>query len=72
MTITDQHLAAYIDRIFANYDRDNSGTLESSELTVFFNDVYRALGNNQGVTAQQAQQALGIMDTDFNGRITKA
>lgn len=72
MTITDQHLAAYIEKIFVNYDRDGSGTLEASELTVFFNDVYRAMGNNQGVSPHQAQQALGILDKDFNGRITKA
>lgn len=72
MTITDQHLAAYIDKIFANYDRDGSGTLQTTELSVFFNDVYKAMGNNQGVSPQAVQQALGIMDQDFNGRITKS
>lgn len=30
------------------------------------------MGNNQGVSPQQAQQALGLLDKDFNGRITKA
>lgn len=30
MSITEQHLAAYIESIFQNYDRDQSGTLDSS------------------------------------------
>jgi hypothetical protein len=30
------------------------------------------MGNNQGVSPQAVQQALGIMDQDFNGRITKS
>jgi hypothetical protein len=33
--------------------------------------MYIAMGTNQVVSPQQAQQALGIMDRDFNGRITK-
>lgn len=30
------------------------------------------MGNQQSVSPQQAQQALGIMDKDFNGRVSKA
>lgn len=29
------------------------------------------MGRKEDVTPQQAQQALGVMDQDFNGRLTK-
>lgn len=71
MSITDQHLAAYIDKIFANYDRDNSGTLDNTEMTAFFNDVYMAIGRKEAISGLVVQQALGIMDKDFNGRLSR-
>lgn len=69
--ITDEHLAGYIDSIFSHYDRDNSGGLDARELTAFFNDLYRAMGNNQTVTVEQSQQALGAIDRNNDGRINK-
>ena len=70
--ITDQHLAGYIDSIFSHYDRDNSNSLDSGELVSFFNDLYRAMGANKTITMQEAQQALGVIDNNHDGRVNRS
>lgn len=72
MSITDQQIAAYIQQIFDRYDWDHSGTLDAAELTVFFNDLYRMIGINQVISVPQAQQALQLIDTNHDGRASKA
>ena len=69
--ITDQHLAGYIDAIFSNYDKDNSNGLDASELTGFFNDLYRAMGIKKTVTVLEAQQALAAIDANHDGRASR-
>ena len=41
--LQDQMLKSYIDQIFGKYDLDNSGTLDSKEMTLFFNDLFKSL-----------------------------
>ena len=72
MSITDQQIVAYIEQIFARYDWDYSGTLDAAELAIFFNDLYRMMGINQVVSVPEAQQALKLIDTNYDGRASKA
>ena len=50
LNIQDQMLKAYIDFIFNKYDKDNSETLDSEEMTIYFNDLFRCIGINRIVT----------------------
>lgn len=42
----DEMLKSYIETVFSKYDVDHSGTLDSQEMTYFFNDLFRALNIN--------------------------
>lgn len=46
MNISDAQLRTYIDEIFDKYDADRSGNLDARELANFFNDLFRAIGQN--------------------------
>lgn len=72
MSVTDQQIVAYIEQIFAQYDWDHSGNLDATELTVFFNDLNRMMGINRVVSLPEAQQALQLIDTDHDGKASKA
>lgn len=39
-------LKSYIEQIFTKYDIDRSGTLDSQEMTLFFNDLFKSLSIN--------------------------
>jgi hypothetical protein len=41
--LNDEILKTYIDKVFDKYDTDKSGALDSQELTVFFNDLFKTL-----------------------------
>ena len=62
MIVPDQVLKQYIDKIFINYDRDRSNTLEVNELASFFNDVFMMMGDPRRVNQSQAYQALMMID----------
>jgi hypothetical protein len=55
MNISDTQLKTYIDQIFSRYDRDNSGSLDSSELANFFNDLFQIMGYNMRVNSKPAK-----------------
>lgn len=46
----DGQLQSVIDEIFPQYDKNNSGTLDTSELAAFFNDAFKRLGYKINVT----------------------
>lgn len=69
--IDDNTLRSFIDKVFANYDRDRSGTLDSSELAGFFNDVFQMSGNQTRINQQQAMQAIKAIDANNDGKASK-
>ena len=68
--IGDQELQQFITQVFQRYDRDRSGYLDGMELTNFFNDVFKQMGNNTTFTQQQALNALRAIDQN-NGEDNK-
>jgi hypothetical protein len=56
--ITDDQLRSYIDHIFMQYDKDRSGSLNSSELSYFFNDLFQMMNVPRRVSQLEAEQAL--------------
>ena len=43
--ISDDQLRGYIDSVFRDFDRDNSGSLDVNELANFFNAVFMKMGD---------------------------
>ena len=71
LNIQDQMLKAYIDSIFSKYDKDNSGTLDSQEMTLFFNDLFKSMGLNTTVTEEQSLETIREIDQNFDGAVDK-
>ena len=71
MSISDNVLQSYIDQVFMKFDRDRSGSLDPAELADFFNDVYAMMGNSTRVNNAQANDALRVIDKDFDGKASK-
>ena len=69
--IDDRTLQGYIDKVFANYDRDRSGTLDPNELAGFFNDIFQMTGNPTRINQNQAMQAIRAIDSNSDGKASK-
>lgn len=70
-SLQDEMLKAYIDKVFDKYDTDRNGTLDSQEMTHFFNDLFRSLSINVTVTEQQAVDAIRSIDDNSDGVVSK-
>ncbi len=69
--VSDAQIVAYINEIFAKYDKDRSGGLDALELANFFSDLYRSMGYSVVITVQQAQQSLAAVDTNYDGKASR-
>ncbi len=56
-------------QIFDKFDKDKSGTMESSEVRALLEFTYK--GMSRPVTDRDIQDACEFMDTDGNGTITR-
>lgn len=50
MTYTEDQLRQAVDAVFAKYDADKSGTLESGEVFNLINDALNHMGSQHKVT----------------------
>lgn len=64
-------LTKYVDEIFACYDKDKSGDLDEFELTQFFNEVFRQIGDSTVVNTHDVKCTMKKIDNNFNGRADK-
>jgi Ca2+-binding EF-hand superfamily protein len=55
MSVTEAQLWQFVSTIFAKYDWNNSGSLDSNELVSFFNDIFAQCGSPTRVNLAQAQ-----------------
>lgn len=69
--INDQQLQIYIDQVFSRYDRNYSGTLDSTELHLFFNDIFAMTGSPYRIAPQQAYAAMRVIDKNGDGMASK-
>ena len=61
-----------IDRIFAAYDTDNSGTLNKEKLANIFENFAQAKGNSRLVSQEEIDRALQYIGKDNDGTLSKA
>ena len=62
-------LSEAIDSVFATYDKDNSGCLDTNEGANFIRDLFQLMGKN--ISEQGITYALEMMDQNKDGRIGK-
>jgi Ca2+-binding EF-hand superfamily protein len=52
MSVSPQQLQVYIDQVFAQFDRDGSGSLDVNEMANFFNTVFQRMGDPTRINQQ--------------------
>lgn len=50
MSYNEQQLKEAVNKVFDKYDKDNSGTLDASEVTALINDALAHMGNARKAT----------------------
>ena len=69
--IKDEILKSYIEQIFSRYDANSVGTLNPTEMTSFFNDLFRSLNSPFVLTAQQSLDAIKAVHPAYNGALNR-
>lgn len=69
--LQEEILKTYVDKVFDKYDTDKSGTLDQNEMTIFFNELFKSLGINKQVSAQESLEAIKTIDKNFDGGVSK-
>lgn len=71
MSYSDQELKSAVDSVFSAYDKDNSGTLDQSEVTKLINDALSHMSQSRQVTPAEVNQFLNAVDANNDGKIAK-
>ena len=58
-----------VDKIFEGYDKDNSGTLDTTEAAAFVKDLFSHMGKD--INSEGAKYAVQLIDDNSDGHITK-
>jgi hypothetical protein len=69
--IKDEILKSYIDQIFSRYDSNTSGTLNPTEMTSFFNDLFRSLNIPLTLSPQQSLDAIKAVYPTYNSTVSR-
>jgi Ca2+-binding EF-hand superfamily protein len=69
--IKDEILKSYIEQIFTRYDTNSAGTLNPTEMTSFFNDLFRSLNIPLVLSAQQSLEAIKAVQPSYNGTVNR-
>jgi hypothetical protein len=62
----ERNITQVITVLFPQFDRNNSQTLDITEIGNFLNQTFRALGYNINLSQQDAANALRKIDTSFD------
>lgn len=69
--ISDAQLRQYIDQVFQKYDRNYSGSLDTNELSYFFNDIFAMTGSPYRINPQQSIAVMRAIDKNGDGMASK-
>lgn len=70
-TLTEGQLKQAIQAIFIQYDQDQSGTLEGTEISKLINDVFIRMGKAREIQQQDIDQFLNGIDKNGDGKVSK-
>ncbi len=71
MGYTDQQLRDAVDAVFAQFDKDNSGTLEVAEVTNLINAALSNMKANRQATQEEVNGLIQAVDKNSDGKIAK-
>lgn len=72
MSYSDQQIRDAVNAVFQAYDKDNSGSLDSTEVGSLINDALKHMGNQQRqVTPAEISQFIKAVDVNNDGKIEK-
>lgn len=70
-TIREDILKKYIEEIFNLYDPQRTGNLNASNITNFFNDLFRSVEVPITLAPQQTYEAIRIVYPNYTNLISK-
>jgi len=71
MPYTDQQLRDAVDAVFAQFDKDGSGTLEVAEVSSLINAALSQMNAGRQATQQEVQSLIQAVDKNSDGKIAK-
>lgn len=71
MPYTEEQLRAAVDAVFTQFDKDNSGTLEASEVTELINAALNNMKAQRKATAEEVKGLINAVDKNNDGKIAK-
>lgn len=71
MSFIDDQLKKAVDAVFKKYDKDNSGTLETAEVTALINDALCKMKHKNKVTQQEIDKFIQSVDKNQDNKINR-
>ncbi len=71
MAYTDAELKSAVDSVFSQFDKDNSGSLDKSEVLALINAALSSMGAGRQATSQEVDGLISSVDTSHDGKISK-
>ncbi len=69
--IKDDVLKSYINQIYSRYDTNSTNSLNPTEVTGFFNDLFRSLNLQMVLVPQQSVEIIKLIYPTYNGYINR-
>ena len=71
MSYSHAHLNEAVNAVFKQFDKDNSGTLDSAEVTALINAALKNMNANRNATEAEVAALIKNVDANSDGKINK-
>lgn len=71
MSYSEDQLRQAVDAVFAQYDKDKNGTLESAEVTSLINDALTHMKAGRQASPEEVTALVKNVDANCDGKISK-
>ena len=71
MSYSEQQLKDAVDAVFQQFDKDNSGTLDSAEVRSLVNAALKQMNANRSATEKEVDALIANVDKNGDGKIGK-
>lgn len=70
MPYTDDQIRGAVINLFKKYDKNNTGYIESTEISQVCNDLARELQSKKNYTEEEVRSVLMTLDRNQDGKVT--
>jgi Ca2+-binding EF-hand superfamily protein len=71
MSYNEQQIKSAVEAVFSKYDKDNSQSLDASEVFNLINDALTHMQSKRQVTEAEVKQFIHAVDASGDGKIQK-